>query len=95
MGFSHPCGTDENEIRGLFKPLGVNELQDLVPGDLGIEGPIELTEPFDPFDPGLAHQVFNPFVFPQARFLGEKGEQKGSFLLREGLRIGEKPEGFP
>jgi len=64
MGFAHPCRADENEIGGLFEPLGMNELHDLIPGDLGIEGPVELTEPFDSFHAGLTHQVFNPSVFP-------------------------------
>ena len=64
MGFAHPCGTDQNKVGGLFKPLGVEKLHDLVSGDLGVEGPVEVTESFDAFNPGEAHQVFNAFLFP-------------------------------
>jgi hypothetical protein len=95
MGFTHPCGADENEITGSLEPLGVKELHDFVSGDLGVKGPVEVTESFDAFNPRHPHQVFNPFLFLQASFLSEKGEHEGFFLLREGLRIGEKPKGFP
>ena len=73
MGFTHSRRTDQDEIGGLFEPLGVNKLHDLILGDFGIKGPVEVTEPFDPFHAGLAHQVFDAFVFPQASLLGEKG----------------------
>ena len=95
MGFAHPGRTDEDEIGGLLQPLGVQKLHDLVSGDLGVEGPVELTESFDAFNPRHPHQVFNAFLFPEAGFLSEKGEQKGSFLLGEGLRIREKAKEFP
>ena len=95
MGFAHPCGTDQNKVGGLLQPLGVQKLHDLIFGDLRIKSPVELTESFDAFNPRHPHQVFNPFLFPEARFLSEKGEQKGSFLLGEGLRIREKAKEFP
>ena len=49
MGFADPRRADEDDVGGLFEPLGVNQLHDLVFGDLGIKGPVELTEPFDAF----------------------------------------------
>jgi hypothetical protein len=51
MGFTHPCGPYENEIGGVFEPLGVNKLHDFILGDFGIKGPVELPELFDPFNP--------------------------------------------
>ena len=51
MGFPYPCGANENEVGGLLQPLGVKELHDFVSGDLGVEGPVEVTEPFGAFNP--------------------------------------------
>jgi len=74
MGFAHSRRTDQNEIGGLFEPLGVNKLHDLILGDFGIKGPVEVTEPFDAFNPGHTHQVFNPFLFPQTSFIREEAQ---------------------
>jgi len=51
MGFAHPCGADENEVGGLLQPLSVKELHDLLSGDLGVESPVKVAEPFDAFNP--------------------------------------------
>ena len=74
MGFAHSRRTDQDEIGGLFKPLGVNKLHDLISGDFGIKGPVEVTESFDAFNPRHTHQVFNPFLFPQTSFIREQAQ---------------------
>ena len=95
MGFAHSRRTDQDEIGGLFEPLGVNKLHDLILGDFGIKGPVEVTEPFDAFDPRHTHQVFNAFLFPQTSFIREEAQEECFFLLRESLGIRAKMEGFP
>ena len=76
MGFAHSGRSDEDQVGRFFKPLGVEKLQDFVPGDFGVEGPVEVPEEFDPFDSGLAQEMFDSFLFPQLLFLGEKASKK-------------------
>ena len=66
MGFPQPCVSDEDEIEGIFDPGGVDEGQDVVLAELGIEMPVELIERFDMFNPRLDEKPFDlmlPSVF--------------------------------
>ena len=54
VGFAHSGRSDDHEVGRFFQPLGVEELQDFIPGDFGVEGPVEVFEEFDSFDAGLA-----------------------------------------
>jgi hypothetical protein len=52
--------------------LNVQELQDFIPGDFGVKGPVKLFEEFDPLNAGLAQEMFDPFFLPQFLFFGEE-----------------------
>ncbi len=54
VSFAHSGWSDDHEVGRFFQPLGVEELQDFIPGDFGVEGPVEVFEEFDSFDAGLA-----------------------------------------
>jgi hypothetical protein len=72
MGFAHPRRSDEDQVGRFLEPLSVQKLQDFIPGGFWVEGPIEVFEEFNPLDPGLAKEMFNPIFFPQFLFLGEE-----------------------
>ena len=40
MGFTQPCVSDEDKVEGIFDPGRVDESQDVVLADLGIEMPV-------------------------------------------------------
>ena len=90
MGFAHSRRSDEDEVRRFSEELGVEKLQDFIPGDFGVKGPIKLFEEFNPLDAGLAKEMFDPFFLPQFLFFGEKALQKRSFRVGEILGVGEK-----
>lgn len=77
------------------KLLGVHIVQDLVPGDLGIELPVEVTEELDTFDSGGGHQVLDAPLLPFEGFLVEKAVQELLLLWGQGVRVGQKPEVLP
>jgi hypothetical protein len=90
MGFAHPSRSDEDEVRRFFEELGVQKLQDFIPRDFGVKGPVKLFEEFNSLDAGLAKEVFDSLFLPQLLFLGEKALQKRSFRVGEILGIGEE-----
>lgn len=66
MGFAQPRVSDENKVEGLFDPVRVDEGQDVVLADLGIEMPVELVQSLDMFDARHTQKPFDlmlPSVF--------------------------------
>ena len=66
MVFPLSCVTDQDQVEGIFDPGGVDEGQDVVLADFGVEMPVELIQRFDMFDPRLAEKSFDlmlPSVF--------------------------------
>jgi hypothetical protein len=47
MGFTQPCVSDKDKVEGIFDPGRVDEGQDVVLADLGIEMPVELVQSLD------------------------------------------------
>jgi len=76
MGFPHPGRSNEDEVARAVQSLGVHILEDLVPGDLGIELPVEVTEELDPFDSRGGHQVLDAPLLPFEGFLVKKAVQE-------------------
>ena len=72
VGFADPCGTDEDEVAGFFEPVGVKKLHDLIAGDFGVKGPVEVVEELDSFDSGGSHQVLDSLFFSQLILLGQE-----------------------
>jgi hypothetical protein len=88
MGFAHPGRPDEDQVGRFLEPLGVEKLQDFIPGDFGVKGPIKLFKEFDPLYAGLAEEMFNPIFLPQFLFLGEEALQERFFRFGEVLGVG-------
>jgi hypothetical protein len=63
MGFAKPGISDEDEVEGLFDPGGVDEGQDVVLADLGIEMPIELVQGLDMFYARHTQESFDFVLF--------------------------------
>ena len=72
--FADAGRTDEDKIAGGFEPLGLDKLHEFVPGDTGIERPVEFVESFDPFDSGHTEQVLDSFLFSELILLGKETE---------------------
>ena len=72
--FADAGRTDKDKIAGGFEPLGLDKLHEFVPGDAGIEGPVEFVESFDPFDSGHTEQVLDSFLFSELILLGKETE---------------------
>ena len=47
MGFAQSCVSDEDQVEGIFDPGLVDEGQDVILADFGIEKPVELVQSFD------------------------------------------------
>jgi hypothetical protein len=76
MGFTDAGRADQDQVGGFFQPLGMDKFQEFIPGDFGVEGPVEVLEPLDSFDAGVAQEAGDAFLFPPLRFCKEKGLQK-------------------
>jgi hypothetical protein len=66
MGFTKPGVTDEDKVEGIFDPGRVDEGQDVVLADLGIEVPVELVQSLDMFYARQTQESFDlmlPSVF--------------------------------
>ncbi len=72
MGFADAGGADDHQVARFFEPLDLAKLDNFVPGDFGVEGPVKVFEEFDSFDPGLAQEMFDPFFLSQFLFFGEE-----------------------
>src|SRR4030067_1224331 len=66
MGFTKPGVSDEDKVEGIFDPGRVDEGQDVVLADLGIEVPVELVQSLDMFYARQTQESFDlmlPSVF--------------------------------
>jgi hypothetical protein len=72
MGFTDSGRTDEDKVRGFLEPVRMKKLHDLVSGDFGIEGPIEVLKELGPFDAGGTHQVLDSLSLPELILLLEE-----------------------
>ena len=95
MRLSDAGRADQHEIGGLLEEVGFDELHDLVPGDFGVEGPVEVVEELGPADAGHFHQVLGPAAFAAAVFFVEEPLEERPLGLGKGLRTLEQPELFP
>jgi hypothetical protein len=95
MGFAHSGRSDEDQVGRFFEPLGVEKLQDFIPGDSGVKVPVKLFEEFDPLDARLAKEMFNPVFLPQFLFLGEEALEKRFFRFGKVLGVGAEFKLFP
>jgi hypothetical protein len=95
MGFAHPGRSDEDQVGRFLELLGVEKLQDFIPGDFGIKGPVKVFEELNPFDAGLTEEVFDPVFLPQFVFLGEEALQERLFGFGEVLGVGAEFKMFP
>jgi len=72
VGFADPCGTNEDQVAGFLKPIGMKKLHDFIAGDFGVKGPVEVVEEFDSFDSGGSHQVLDSLFFSQLILVGQE-----------------------
>ena len=72
VGFADPCGTNEDEVAGFLEPVGVKKLHDLIAGDLGVKGPVEVVEELNAFDSGGSHQILDSLFFPELILFGQE-----------------------
>jgi len=66
MGFTKPCVSDEDKVEGIFNSGRVDEGQDVVLTDLGIEILIELLQSLQMFDAPYTEKSFDlilPSIF--------------------------------
>jgi len=59
-------------VGGFLKPVGRKKLHDLISGDFGVKGPVEIVEELDSFDSGGTHQVLDSLFFSQLILLGQE-----------------------
>ena len=57
---------------GFFKPVGVKKLHDLIVGDFGVKGLVEVVEELDAFDSRGSHQVLDSPFLPELILLGQE-----------------------
>jgi hypothetical protein len=72
VGFADSCGANEDQVAGSLEPVGVKELHDLVAGDFGVKGPVEVVKELDSFDPGGPHQILDSLLFSQLILFGQE-----------------------
>ena len=72
VAFADPCGANKDQVAGFFKPVGVKKLHDLIAGDFGVKGPVEVVKELDAFDSGGSHQVLDSLFFSQLILLTQE-----------------------
>ncbi len=95
MSFADSGGADEHQVGGTLEEVGLEEFHDLLAGDFGVEGPVEIGQEFDPVDAGHFHQIFDFPLFAGLIFLLEEMFEEGPVFFREVLRTLKKPEMSP
>ena len=69
MGFPQSGVSDENEIGPLLDPGGTGEREDLLLGDLRVEGPIKLGKSFRLLDTAAFQEMLHPELMTVLSFL--------------------------
>ena len=88
-------GPDQDEVGGPFQELGLHILHDLLPGDLGIERPVELLQPARPGQARHLQQVGQPALLPRPMLLLQELLQDRPLGFGERLRTLQQPELLP
>lgn len=86
---------DQHQVGRLLEEVGLDELHDLVPGDLGVERPVEVVEELGPADAGHFQEVLGPALLAAAVFFPEEPVEERPLGLRERLDTLEQPKMGP
>ncbi|HET6513640.1 MAG TPA: hypothetical protein VFG09_00620 [Thermodesulfovibrionales bacterium] len=89
MSLADPGRPDDDQIAWFRQPLGMHELQDISPGDLGIELPVKVVHQLGPLNAGSSHEVFDPFLLSSLIFPSKELLQELLVLLGQGGHIRE------
>jgi hypothetical protein len=76
---------DEHQVGRFLEELGLEEFHDLIAGDFGVEGPVEIGQEFHPADTGHLHRVFDFSLFPGFGLILKESFEESSFFFREVL----------
>ena len=92
VGFPDPGRPDQHQVARSFQPGVGQKLQQFVPGNLGIERPVEVLQGFDPFDSRAGQEVTDFFGLAQSGLLVEKPFEEDLFFKGEGVHVRQQSE---
>jgi len=72
VSFADPRRTNEDQVAGFLEPVGVKKLHDLIAGDLGVKGPVEVVKELDAFDTRGSHEVLDSLFFSELILFGQE-----------------------